>query len=177
MTLLQTLGSRLRGVHSNWRAVDGAALLLRAMLGAVFIAHGAQKLFGWFGGGGLDGTEAFFTSLDIPAPAFFAGVVGLTEFAGGILIITGLLTVAVSVALIVDMVVAIATFNFANGFFVESGNGGWEFNFVLIGLLGALGLIGGGAWSADHALGLARTEATDSRVPDTLVRGTSASQI
>jgi uncharacterized membrane protein YphA (DoxX/SURF4 family) len=61
MTLFKTAGSRLRGLHSSWRAVDGAALLLRFVLGFVFVAHGAQKLFGWFGGGGIDGTAAFFS--------------------------------------------------------------------------------------------------------------------
>ena len=60
---------------------------------------------------------------------------------------------AVSVALILDMVGAIASFNAAHGFFVESPNGGWELDFVLIGLLGALALVGAGAWSADHTIG------------------------
>ena len=163
MRLFETVGRRLRGVHSSWRVIDGAALLLRGVLGFVFVAHGAQKLFGWFGGEGIDGTAAFFESLGIPAPHFFAVLVGLTEFCGGLLIVAGLLTVAVSVALIVDMVVAIATFNGANGFF--SSNGGWELNFVLIGLLGALTLIGAGRWGIDRAIGLARADATGDVAP------------
>jgi putative oxidoreductase len=156
MSLIDTVGSRLRGVHSRWSVVDAATLLLRGVLGFVFVAHGAQKLFGWFGGGGIDGTTAFFTFLDIPAPHFFAVVAALTEFLGGLMILTGLLTVAVSLALLVDMVLAIATFNHANGFFVESPKGGWELNFVLIGMLGALSLVGAGTWSMDHTFGLAR---------------------
>jgi len=172
MRLFEIAGSRLRGVHSSWGAVDGAALVLRGVLGLVFFAHGAQKLFGWFGGGGIDGTAAFFDSIGIPAPDFFAVFVGLTEFVGGLLLIAGLLTVAVSVALIFNMIVAIATFNFAHGFFVESPNGGWEFNFVLIGLLGALTLIGAGARSVDHALGLARArEASPASSPPRFRRG------
>jgi putative oxidoreductase len=161
MTLFKTAGSRLRGLHSSWRAVDGAALLLRFVLGFVFVAHGAQKLFGWFGGGGIDGTAAFFKSIGIPAEHVFAVLVGLTEFFGGLLILTGLLTVAASLALIVDMAVAIATLKHAHGFFVDppSPDGGWEYNFVLIGLLGALTLIGAGRWSIDRAIGLARDEA------------------
>jgi putative oxidoreductase len=147
-------------MHSNWSVVDGAALLMRGVLGFVFVAHGAQKLFGWFGGGGIDGTAGFFTSLKIPAPSFFAVVAGLTEFFGGLLIIVGLLTVAASLALIVDMVLAIVTFTHAHGFFVETPDGGWELDFVLIGLLGALALIGAGAWSIDHSVGLGRTRAT-----------------
>jgi putative oxidoreductase len=147
-------------MHTNWRVVDGAALLMRGVLGVVFVAHGAQKLFGWFGGGGIDGTAGFFGSINIPAPHFFAVIAGLTEFFGGIMIVVGLLTVAAATALIVDMVLAIATFNHAHGFFVESPNGGWELDFVLIGLLGALALVGAGAWSIDRAVGLARAETT-----------------
>jgi putative oxidoreductase len=160
MSLIDTVGSRIRGVHSSWSVVDGAALLMRGVLGFVFVAHGAQKLFGWFGGGGIDGTTAFFTFLEIPAPHFFAVVVALTEFLGGLMILAGLLAVAVSLALLVDMVLAIVTFNHANGFFVESPKGGWELNFVLIGMLGTLTLIGAGAWSVDRAAGLARTTTT-----------------
>jgi uncharacterized membrane protein YphA (DoxX/SURF4 family) len=59
------------------------------------------------------------------------------------------------------MVGAIATFNHAHGFFVESPDGGWELNFVLIGLLAALALVGAGAWSIDHSIGLARARGTD----------------
>jgi putative oxidoreductase len=158
MRLFETVGSRLRGVHSSWSAVDRAALLLRAVVGFVFVGHGAQKLFGWFGGGGIDGTAAFFESISIPAPHFFAVFVGLTELGGGLLIAAGLLTVAAAAALIGDMLVAIVTLTGAHGFFVETPNGGWEINFVIIGLLGALTLIGAGAWSIDSALGLARNE-------------------
>lgn len=157
MSLIETVGSRLRGVHSNWSVVDAAALLMRGVLGFVFVGHGGQKLFGWFGGGGIDGTTAFFTFLDVPAPRFFAIVAGLTEFFGGLMILAGLLTVVTSLALLLDMVLAIVLFNHANGFFVESPKGGWELNFVLIGMLGALSLIGAGSWSIDNAAGLART--------------------
>jgi len=154
MSIIST-GRRLGAVHTTRTAVDSAAMLLRGVLGFVFIAHGAQKLFGWFGGGGIDGTTAFFTSLDIPAPRFFAVVAGLTEFFGGLLLIFGLLTAVTGLALLVDMVLAIVTFNADNGFFVESPGGGWELNFVLIGMLGALVLIGAGGWSIDRVLGLA----------------------
>jgi putative oxidoreductase len=157
MSMLETAGSRLRGVHSSWRVVDSAAVLIRAVLGFVFIGHGAQKLFGWFDGGGISGTTDFFTFVDVPAPHLMAFVVGLTEFLGGLLLIAGLLTVPASLALVLDMVGAIATFNHAHGFFVESPEGGWELNFVLIGLLGALALVGAGTWSVDQIIGLGRT--------------------
>jgi putative oxidoreductase len=159
MKLFEPVGSRLGGMHSRWGAVDDAALMMRGVLGFVFVAHGAQKLFGWFGGGGIDGTAGFFRSLDIPAPQFLALIAGLTEFFGGLLIILGLLTVAASLALIVDMILAMVTFTHSHGFFVETPDGGWELDFVLIGLLGALALIGAGAWSIDHTVGLGRTAA------------------
>jgi putative oxidoreductase len=157
--MFDLIARRLRGLHSSWTAVDGAALLLRGVIGYVFIGHGAQKLFGWFGGGGIDGTAAFFKSIGIPAPHFFAVFVGLTELGGGLLIAAGVLTVAAAIALIGDMLVAIVSATGAHGFFVETPNGGWEINFVVIGLLGALTLIGAGAWSIDQVLGLTRAEA------------------
>jgi putative oxidoreductase len=159
MMLFEALARRLRGAHSSWRAVDGAALLLRGVLGFLFVGHGAQKLFGWFGGAGIEGTTAFFKSIGIPAPHFFAVFVGLTELGGGLLIAAGLLTVAAAVALIGDMLVAIVSFTGAHGFFVAPPDGGWELNFVVIGLLGGLAIIGAGAWSVDRVLGLARDEA------------------
>lgn len=158
MSLFETVGRPLRRAHSSWRSVDGAALVLRGVLGYVFVAHGAQKLFGWPGPGGIDYTAGFFKSLGVPSPRLFAVVGGLTEFFGGLLILAGLLTVLASLALIVDMVMAIALYNVDHGFFVESPNGGWELNFVVIGLLGALTLVGAGAWSVDRAIGLARAE-------------------
>jgi putative oxidoreductase len=164
MQFLKTVARRLRGLHSSWSVVDTAALLMRSVLGFTFVGHGAQKLFGWFGGGGIAGTTQFFTFIKVPAPHLMSVVVGLVEFFGGLLIIGGLMTVAVSLALVLDMLGAIATFNHAHGFFVESPNGGWELNFVLVGLLGALALIGAGAWSVDRLLGLVRTTATTSRV-------------
>ena len=157
---LQSVGTAVRRVHSSPSVVDPAALLMRAVLGFVFVGHGAQKLFGWSGGGAMSGTTDFFTFVGVPAPNLMAVVVGLIEFFGGLLILVGFLTVPVSLALVVDMVGAIATFNHAHGFFVESPDGGWELNFVLIGLLGALALLGARKWSVDQAIGLGRaTEA------------------
>jgi putative oxidoreductase len=156
---LESVGTVVRRVHSSPSVVDLAALLMRGVLGFVFVGHGAQKLFGWFGGGGVSGTTDFFTFIDVPAPHLMAVVVGLTEFFGGLLILVGFLTLPFSIALVLDMVGAIATFNHAHGFFVESPEGGWELNFVLIGLLGALALVGARRWSVDQAIGLGRATA------------------
>jgi putative oxidoreductase len=106
--MFESLGRPLRAAQSSWGSVDAAALVLRVVLGAVFVAHGGQKLFGWFGGTGIDGTSAFFNRVGIPASQAFAYVVGITEFFGGVLPLAGHLTVVATIGLIVDMAVAIA---------------------------------------------------------------------
>ena len=156
--MFQSLGRPLRAVHSSWSAVDAAALVLRGVLGFVFVAHGGQKLFGWFGGGGIAGTAKFFRTIGIPAPDAFAYVVGITEFFGGVLILAGLLTVVASIGLLTDMAVAIATVSHSFSFFSQPKVGyGWELNLALIGLAATLLILGGGAWSLDAALGLTRS--------------------
>jgi putative oxidoreductase len=148
--------------HGSWRSVDVVLLVLRVALGITFVLHGGQKLFNWFGVDpkGITGTTAFFDFLGIPAPHVFAYVVGLTEFLGGILLIGGLLTSVVAVALAVDMAVAIWTYNAGNGFFTETPNGGWELNGLILLAMGALALLGGGRWSLDSMLGLVGRDRT-----------------
>ena len=118
---------------------DLALLVLRLVLGGVFIAHGAQKLFGWFGGPGLQGTAGFFEKLG-----------GLAEFGGGLLVLLGLLTPLGALAVIVVMIVAILRVHLPNGFFNTSG--GYEFNLTLIGIAVALILAGSGAYGLDAVL-------------------------
>jgi putative oxidoreductase len=130
--------------------------LLRLVMGLILFPHGGQKLFGWFGGGGITGTTAFFTSVGLPAPHAFAYVAGILEFFGGIAIALGLLTVAATAGLIAEMVIAVAAVSYSAGFFVTAQKIGWELNAYLIGLLAALLLTGPGRWSADAALGLTR---------------------
>jgi putative oxidoreductase len=65
-------------------SIDAATLIMRATLGVGFVAHGGQKLFGWFGGTGITGTTAFFAHVGLPAPHAFAYVSGILEFFGGI---------------------------------------------------------------------------------------------
>jgi len=155
--MLGSLGRPLRAVQSSWSSVDLGALVLRAVLGFVFIAHGGQKLFGWFGGGGIRGTTAFFRTIGIPGPDAFAYVVGIVEFFGGVLLVLGLLTFAASLGLLIDMAVAIATVSHKFSFFSAPKVGyGWELNLALIGLAAALLIVGPGAWSVDAALGLTR---------------------
>jgi putative oxidoreductase len=163
--MFEDLGRPLRTMQSGWTSVDLAALVLRGVLGVVFIAHGGQKLFSWFGGGGIHGTTAFFRTVGIPAPDVFAYVVGITEFFGGVLLVLGLVTIVAAIGLVVDMVVAIATVSHNFSFFSQPKVGyGWELNLVLLGLAAALLIMGPGAWSVDAALGLTRRPA-DRAVP------------
>ena len=128
--------------------------VLRLAIGAVFVAHGAQKLFGIWGGGGLAGTAAFFGQLGLTPAYPLALLVGLIEFAGGLMLIAGALTLYVALALALNMLVAIWKVHLANGFFLNwsmvAGQGhGYEFNLALIGALVSLMLTGPGAFSVD----------------------------
>jgi putative oxidoreductase len=129
--------------------------VLRLAVGVVFAAHGAQKLFGLWGGGGPSGTAAFFAQLGL-TPAFpLAIVVGLVELGGGLLLIAGAFTLIASAVLTVDMLVAVWAVHLANGFFLNwtmaPGQGhGYEFNLALIAALVSLMLTGPGALSIDR---------------------------
>ena len=94
---------------------------LRLVLGGVFIAHGAQKLFGWFGGPGLQGTAGFFDQAGLKPGSVMALLAGLAEFGGGLLVLLGLLTPVGALAVIVVMIVAILRVHLPNGFFNTSG--------------------------------------------------------
>jgi putative oxidoreductase len=147
----------LRAVQSSWSSVDLAALVLRWVLGAVFIVHGGQKLFSLFGGHGIDGTSAYFNSVGIPASNIFAYVVGITEFFGGAFLIIGFLTAVAAIGLITDMAVAYGVVTSGFSFFSVARVGyGWELNLILAGMAAALLIMGPGAWSLDALLGLTR---------------------
>lgn len=128
--------------------------VLRLSIGLVFVAHGAQKLFGVWGGGGPSGTAAFFAQLGLTPALPLALLVGLLELGGGILLIAGAFTAAAALALAVSMSVATWKVHLANGFFlnwaIAPGRGhGIEFSLALIGALVALALTGPGAFSVD----------------------------
>jgi putative oxidoreductase len=130
--------------------VEYGLLLLRLVVGLLFAGHGAQKLFGWFGGGGPQGTAAFFSSLGYRAPALMALVAGLSELGGGLLLATGLLTPLASFLLATVMLNAIATVVWPKGFF-----GGYEFELTLATVAIALAATGPGEISLDDAIGWA----------------------
>jgi len=125
-------------------------LPVRIAVGGIFAAHGAQKLFGWFGGYGLEGTAGWMTSIGLEPGYLLATLTGSAEFFGGLLLILGLLVRPTAVILTLTMVVAIAVVHLQNGLFMS--NNGYEFALAL--LVITLGLIvrGAGSLSVDHAL-------------------------
>jgi len=127
-------------------------LVLRVVVGLLFFGHGAQKLFGWFGGHGLAGTGQFFESMGFPQGKRQAFLAGFFEAAGGLLIALGLVTPFAAAALIAVMTVAVLKVHLAKG--VWSSNGGFEYNAVLAAVAFALAGVGAGNWSLDHAIGL-----------------------
>ncbi len=136
-------------------AVDAGLLLLRVLVGVAFSLHGFQKLFGWFGGGGLDGTAGWFRSLGFGSGRLAAVVAGASEVGGGVGLALGLLTPVASAAVIGTMTVAALVNNAENGFW--SVRKGWELNGYLIVVAWALATTGPGAYSLDTVLGLELT--------------------
>ena len=128
------------------------ALLLVRLLGIGFAAHGTQKLFGWFGGYGIEGTGGFFEQLGFRPGKFHASVAGFAELIGGILIALGLFAPFGAMLVVAVMVVAIFSVHFVKGFFAT--NGGYELNLLYIALALVVGVVGSGAYSLDAALGL-----------------------
>ena len=126
--------------------------LVRIATGLILLPHGAQKLFGWFGGGGLAGTAQFFEqNLGLYPGLLFAGLAGATEFVGGLLLALGLLTRLSAAAVVAVMAYAAFVVHWGNGFFWTAG--GYEFP-LLWGLVAlALVIRGGGPLSLDRILG------------------------
>jgi putative oxidoreductase len=126
--------------------------VIRFVIGGLLVGHGTQKLLGWFGGHGPQGTGAFFESLGLrPGTAMAVGA-GLGEVVGGVLIALGLLTPVGAALLIAVMLTAIWTVHRGSGLWVS--DGGPEYNLVILAALFAVTAIGPGAWSLDHALGI-----------------------
>jgi putative oxidoreductase len=127
-------------------------LFLRAVVGLLLFGHGAQKLFGWFGGHGPRGTAGFFGSLGFRRQHTLpmAVLAGLSE-AAGLLFALGLLTPFAALAMASVMVVAVGTVHWKNGLWVT--NGGYEFNLVLWTVAIAVAASGPGRLSVDAAVG------------------------
>lgn len=134
---------------------DWSSLILRVMMGIVMFPHGAQKLFGWFGGFGFSGTMGAFTeSMHIPAVIAFLVIIG--ESFGSLALILGFLTRFSAASLAIIMVGAIKIAHWENGFFMnwfgKQAGEGFEFHLLVIAICAALVLTGGGKWSVDKMI-------------------------
>ncbi len=127
-----------------------ASLPLRLVAGLIFTAHGAQKLFAWFGGYGLDATGQWLESIGLAPGYALAVMAGSAEFFGGILLIVGLLTRPTSAVLAITMLVAMFSVHIDNGLFMS--NNGYEFSLALLAISVSLLLNGAGKWSLDNLI-------------------------
>ncbi|MFE9171933.1 DoxX family protein [Streptomyces kebangsaanensis] len=134
-------------------AYDAGLLVVRLVLGLTVAAHGAQKLFGWFGGGGLEGTGQFFTMSGYPSGKAMAAIAGLTETLGGLGLALGLLTPLAGAAVLGTMINALAV-KWGGGFFAPQGV---EYEALLIAGAAGLALTGPGRIAADRFLPGLRT--------------------
>ena len=134
---------------------DVSTFLLRVLLGAVFLPHGAQKVLGWFGGYGFIGTMGFFTGT-MHLPALFAFLAIAAEFAGAIALILGLFTRVAALGIAANMLVAVTMVHWQYGLFINwAGNQkgeGFEFHLLAIAISAALLLRGAGPFSVDRTL-------------------------
>lgn len=131
--------------------MDIGVLLLRVVIGLFFAAHGAQKLFGWFDGHGLDGTGGFFHSLGYRPGKVFATIAGGTELGAGVLLVLGLFTPLAAAAIVGVMLNAAVAVHAKNGPWIT--NGGWEYTAILATCATAIAFIGPGVVSLDNAFG------------------------
>lgn len=124
---------------------DIGLLILRLVVGLILAAHGAQKLFGWFGGPGIEGWSGILSQMGIRPAGPWAWLHALTEFVGGLMLGIGFLTPIAAAALAAVMVMAIVKVHWKNGFFNK--NGGIEFTLGMLGGMIAIGLSGPGAYA------------------------------
>ena len=127
-----------------------APLALRVPIGIIFMAHGAQKLFGWFGGYGLEATGQFMASIGLNPGYLMALLAGGAEFFGGLALLIGLLVRPAAAVLAVTMVVAIFSVHFSNGLFMS--NNGYEYALALLAVSVSLAYSGAGCGSVDNKL-------------------------
>jgi putative oxidoreductase len=127
-----------------------ATLALRIPIGITFMAHGAQKLFAWFGGYGLEGTGQWMDSIGLTPGYLLALMAGSAEFFGGLALLIGLLVRPAAFTLAITMLVAIFSVHFTNGLFMS--NNGYEFGLALLAASASLAMSGAGKISIDAIL-------------------------
>ena len=138
-------------MYSFFKTDDSwAGLILRVVLGGVIFAHGAQKLLGWYGGSGFEGTMGFFTQ-KMGLPWLIAFLVIIGESIGSVGLLAGLFTRFTAASFIVIMLGAIMTVHLPQGFFMnwfgQQTGEGFEFHLLVIGMSLALLVVGGGKWA------------------------------
>jgi putative oxidoreductase len=142
--------SKLFRTDGGW-----SLFILRVFLGIVIFSHGAQKIFGWFGGYGFAGTMANFTDR-MHIPWFFALLAILAESLGSWGLIIGFLTRIAAFGVLCNMIVAILLVHLPNGFFMNWGGKqkgeGFEYHLLAIGMCIAVMIAGGGKWSVDRPI-------------------------
>lgn len=122
----------------------------RLAAGVIFTAHGAQKLFGWFGGYGLEGTAGWIASIGLEPGYLLALLAGSAEFFGGLLLILGLLVRPSAIVLAITMLVAIVCVHLEHGLFMS--NNGYEFGLALLAISVGLVIRGAGSVSVDRVI-------------------------
>jgi putative oxidoreductase len=142
------------GKHEGGKKMTALAafglLIIRLVVGLTFVAHGTQKLFGWFGGHGLQGTGGFFESIGIKPGKTMALLAGISEGAGGLLFAAGFLTPLAALFIIGTMIVAIVKVHGPNGYWITQN--GTEYNVMLIVVALGVALVGAGTFSIDALL-------------------------
>ncbi len=126
---------------------DWGILIIRVIIGLLFIGHGAQKLFGWFGGYGLKGTGGWLESIGMKPGIAMALAAGLSEVAGGLMFALGLWMPIAALLIAATMLVSIVKVHGTNGLWVTQN--GYEYNLVLIAIAVGGALIGAGEYSLD----------------------------
>ena len=127
-----------------------SALLLRVPVGLILAAHGSQKLFGWFGGYGLEGTGQWMASIGLEPGFLMALLAGSAEFFGGLAVAAGLLTRPAALLTAFTMLIAIFSVHIDNGLFMA--NNGYEYALTLFVVSIALAVQGAGSFSVDHII-------------------------
>lgn len=135
---------------------DLGMLIVRIIVGGAIATHGAQKLFGWFGGHGIKGTGGFFESIGFRPGTTFAIAAGCSEFFGGALILLGFLGPVGAMLVIATMVVAMLTVHAGKGFFAMSG--GIEVPFIYAAAALTTAFAGPGRFSIDYIAGLGKLD-------------------
>jgi putative oxidoreductase len=125
-------------------------LIIRLVIGILFIGHGSQKLFGWFGGYGIKGTGGWFESIGMKPGVTMAFFAGLAEFIGGILFALGLLTPIAGILIAGTMLVAIIKVHAPNGIWATAN--GYEYNLTILAVAIGIALVGPGQYGLDSFL-------------------------